>query len=1151
MTSQSALLSFLLICFSSHDGSAFPVPKVTRWNQPRRAVGEKCSRQSSIFDQFTLGQSSGDEDEVDGKPIPTPPQANPSPQLLQNEKEDARKSRDKSLQPSIISSMLKLVANLGYATALTVMKEVNKPDKRATAKEKSIIGIGQNQKENDGHGPPPVDHMPFLRENPTNVVNGPEIAAVDESEIAAMDEPETATAAHTEETLDMNALDDAADKNGFVQLFIGNLNYGTSPEMFEQFFEHNARVPLLDCAMPHLRGSGRNKGYCFVTVESKDAPTVIQRLTDGRTLDGRALRVEVVQPKFSDSDEPSNNQTGGVMNDTAVSAEGRGRGTEVVSDDISRNISKENSQKAQTLATLQWRYNIILDEIERLKGDENLIDDADALSFINEEAPKALARLKESMDRIEKEIKGDKFVLEPDARAISSSDEVTRSMRCEISSARALLSARKEISRGLVDVKTLVGASMSRTMKFELSNARMLLFSSQRTESIHNDEPINEAEKNQRALLVARLSQENRRRVSKQKEVETKRVEQQRKGEANQRSLLSAHLSLQLVERASKLAEKAEQEMAALSEEKKEAESRQRALLLFRLTLETAQRAAKVVRGAKRVSTVMRVRSTRKETLSPANTLKYENSEAKARLNGKNAIAKVVPTTATRYAGGATISETAKAELSEAQFRLQTRARPPQIPTTLKCDRSEAQMRLYAKTMVLDPVPVPVPAATASEDGASILSQTAKAELSEAKFLLQTRTRPPQIPSTLKLERSEAQTRLYRKKLIAMGSPLEPVDTSLDNMGSTSKEQFFPSSMMALTAARFRLQSRDTVARTGQQAEWAGVPTASLEYSRAAGSGSFIRPTVSVPRSRTGDYDISTGRARLYSRISHHREPKTRQRMEAHEILAAAFSKGGETGTEAAEKVDRFDTSVPPVTDVNPHSTQFSEEANLDIDDASEQRSETSKVHLFDTSDGRLRLLARNTLPGHDGELRKEGTGGAPEEEKALSARIEKLSSGPRSERDAEANNTPNLLSDLLSRIQCGQEFDPEDPDEATKGLKAREFVVDKGPELLSTRLARNQKIHQQTEPSGESSLEAIEEAEQSEDSSLSSEAPSSDSDPQVPGDELHRPTERFDPFVANENDANKHPPRANEQRRKPSVRVIGEFSDDYSDFSI
>lgn len=85
-----------------------------------------------------------------------------------------------------------------------------------------------------------------------------------------------------------------------VKLFVGNLSFDTKTEAIKALFESVGQVN--DCYMPSDRGSGRPRGFAFVTMPAADAEEAVRKLT-GEDLDGRAIRIEEAGGKKAPKDD--------------------------------------------------------------------------------------------------------------------------------------------------------------------------------------------------------------------------------------------------------------------------------------------------------------------------------------------------------------------------------------------------------------------------------------------------------------------------------------------------------------------------------------------------------------------------------------------------------------------------------------------------------------------------------------------------------------------------------------------------------------------------------------------------------------------------------------------------------------------------------
>lgn len=85
-----------------------------------------------------------------------------------------------------------------------------------------------------------------------------------------------------------------------VKLFVGNLSFDTKTEAIKALFETVGQVN--DCYMPSDRGSGRPRGFAFVTMPASQAEEAMRKLT-GEELDGRAIRIEEAGGKKAPKDD--------------------------------------------------------------------------------------------------------------------------------------------------------------------------------------------------------------------------------------------------------------------------------------------------------------------------------------------------------------------------------------------------------------------------------------------------------------------------------------------------------------------------------------------------------------------------------------------------------------------------------------------------------------------------------------------------------------------------------------------------------------------------------------------------------------------------------------------------------------------------------
>ena len=80
-----------------------------------------------------------------------------------------------------------------------------------------------------------------------------------------------------------------------TKLFVGGLSYDTDDRSLRQAFEEHGEV--VEAVVINDPGTGRSRGFGFVTLAShKDASRVIKAM-DGNRLDGRAIAVNVANDR--------------------------------------------------------------------------------------------------------------------------------------------------------------------------------------------------------------------------------------------------------------------------------------------------------------------------------------------------------------------------------------------------------------------------------------------------------------------------------------------------------------------------------------------------------------------------------------------------------------------------------------------------------------------------------------------------------------------------------------------------------------------------------------------------------------------------------------------------------------------------------------
>jgi len=79
------------------------------------------------------------------------------------------------------------------------------------------------------------------------------------------------------------------------KIFVGNLNYRTTPDGLREIFSAHGEV--LDVFIGTDRETGRSRGFGFVTMGSKEAGAAAIEGLNGKEFEGRALVVNEAQPR--------------------------------------------------------------------------------------------------------------------------------------------------------------------------------------------------------------------------------------------------------------------------------------------------------------------------------------------------------------------------------------------------------------------------------------------------------------------------------------------------------------------------------------------------------------------------------------------------------------------------------------------------------------------------------------------------------------------------------------------------------------------------------------------------------------------------------------------------------------------------------------
>ena len=80
-----------------------------------------------------------------------------------------------------------------------------------------------------------------------------------------------------------------------VNLYVGNLNYDTTAETLRALFGEFGEVESVNLITD--RETGRPRGFGFVEVATEEAAVAAIGALNGRTVDGRQIRVDRAKPR--------------------------------------------------------------------------------------------------------------------------------------------------------------------------------------------------------------------------------------------------------------------------------------------------------------------------------------------------------------------------------------------------------------------------------------------------------------------------------------------------------------------------------------------------------------------------------------------------------------------------------------------------------------------------------------------------------------------------------------------------------------------------------------------------------------------------------------------------------------------------------------
>lgn len=78
------------------------------------------------------------------------------------------------------------------------------------------------------------------------------------------------------------------------KLFIGNINWDASDEELEEHFSEYGNIE--EAVIITEKGTGRSKGFGFVTFETEEEAQAAKEALDGQEFQGRTLAVKEARP---------------------------------------------------------------------------------------------------------------------------------------------------------------------------------------------------------------------------------------------------------------------------------------------------------------------------------------------------------------------------------------------------------------------------------------------------------------------------------------------------------------------------------------------------------------------------------------------------------------------------------------------------------------------------------------------------------------------------------------------------------------------------------------------------------------------------------------------------------------------------------------
>ena len=108
------------------------------------------------------------------------------------------------------------------------------------------------------------------------------------------------------------------------KLFVGNLSFNTTENDLQDTFAAHGNV--LEANLMMDRESGRPRGFGFVTMGTADEAAAAMAALNGKTIDGRALTVNVAKPREERTGGGGGGGFGGGRRDNGGGGGGGGRG---------------------------------------------------------------------------------------------------------------------------------------------------------------------------------------------------------------------------------------------------------------------------------------------------------------------------------------------------------------------------------------------------------------------------------------------------------------------------------------------------------------------------------------------------------------------------------------------------------------------------------------------------------------------------------------------------------------------------------------------------------------------------------------------------------------------------------------------------------